>query len=92
MSTTKKKERQKLIKCFLILKPSEKDRRKILVVTKYCPPLGTNDSMSDANITSMVDKSSQQHQHNSSDSQKTNINNQVTIIDDIDESSLTLFC
>nr|AYV89282.1 DENN domain-containing 5B isoform X1 [Tetranychus evansi] len=98
MSCTKKKERQKLIKCFLILKPSEKDRRKIIVVTKYCPPptgssnSGTTDGPQDESNTSSGDKSTQIQSHQSSgDLQKTNTN-QMTVIDDIDESSLTLFC
>lgn len=67
MLTAKKKEKAKLIKCFLILKPCDSDQRKVSIVTKYQP-------------------SSSVSEDNCDEEQK------LDNCEDIDESSLGLFC
>lgn len=77
MSTPRKrKEKQTLIKCFIVLKPSEKDIRQVSVVTKYCTP-SFNSKTSDDLVDNGIANDSQ------SDSSQ---------VDDIDEDSVSLFC
>ncbi|XP_074602839.1 DENN domain containing pinstripe isoform X2 [Brevipalpus obovatus] len=83
MSTPKKRDKQKLIKCFVILKPSEKDIRKISVAAKYCTTLSS--SLDGKNFNG-GDK------NDSSDVKSTESVRSSIVVDDIDENSLSLFC